>query len=137
MLWRPGPGRQNARRGVTAVSAARKSAPCQAPGPYPSSTIRRVTVGSSGVAIVVLAVIVSVMVSLSVVEVVFAPHRGHLPTNPRRVDLSGCYAWIELASWEKLRPTSTARSPVALLAVRSAINPRLSWRAALDGPSLM
>src|SRR5215469_2519766 len=40
MLCRPGAGRQKAISGETSVSAAFRSAPCQAPGPYPSSRTR-------------------------------------------------------------------------------------------------
>jgi hypothetical protein len=54
MLCRPGPGRENAVFAVTSARAARMSAPCQAPGPYPSSTMRAVTVASGIADIVVL-----------------------------------------------------------------------------------
>src|SRR5256885_2192006 len=55
MLWRPGPGRQNAAGGKTSARAAFKSGPCQAPAPYPSARIRVVMLGSSAVAVLMMS----------------------------------------------------------------------------------
>src|SRR5438105_15740154 len=49
MLCRPEDGRQNASSGETSASAALRSGPCHAAGPYPSSRMR-VSNCASGVA---------------------------------------------------------------------------------------
>src|SRR5437867_323626 len=54
MLWRPSAGRQNASGAGTSARAAFRSEPCQAPGPYPSSTMRARTRASKPLGIAVL-----------------------------------------------------------------------------------
>src|SRR2546427_6957651 len=63
MQCRSGAGRQKASSGATSASAAFRSAPCQAPGPYPSSMTRASTVASNPSGIVVLALVVVLMIT--------------------------------------------------------------------------
>src|SRR5258705_7623557 len=61
MLWRPSAGRQKASASGTSARAAFKSEPCQAPGPYPSSTRRARTRASKplGIAVLVLVAVLN------------------------------------------------------------------------------
>src|SRR5215471_16004212 len=82
MLWRSGLDRQNATSGATSDSAAFMSAPCQAPGPYPSRRMRGSTcVRASRGASVLVAVFVLILPPDSRVREYFlARHRDRVPT---------------------------------------------------------
>src|SRR6185503_10173134 len=69
MLWRPSAGRQKASAAGTSARAAFNSEPCQAPGPYPSSTIRARTRASKPLGIAVL-VLVAVLNATSFIRVI-------------------------------------------------------------------
>src|SRR6186997_1913325 len=68
MLCRPGWGLQKASCGVTSSSAALRSAPCHAPGPYPSCAMR-VSAATSTTLFAAILVDVAVLISgLGVLE---------------------------------------------------------------------